>query len=387
MKETGIIGNHDLTLGILGGGQLGKMLCQAASTWDIKTAILDKSKNYPAAKLCHRFVEGDFSRYEDVYAFGKSVDILTIEIENINIEALYALRDEGVHVHPSPEALEIIRDKGRQKEFYLSHGLPVAPCELFSNADEIRQALENKAISIPFVQKARSEGYDGRGVQIVRSAQDLAKLLDVPSLVEPLVDIAVEIAVIAARNSEGMIKTFPPVAMEFHPEANLVEYLSCPAMVGPAIEQEAIQLAQAAIEAFQLSGLLAVEMFLTKNGELLLNEVAPRPHNSGHHTIESCSISQFAQHILAISGMPLVDPVLHTPAVMINLLGAEGHSGLVQYEGLGKCLKKGDVHIHLYGKRETRPFRKMGHVTVLDRFLPGAKEKAKFVKEHLRVVS
>jgi 5-(carboxyamino)imidazole ribonucleotide synthase len=385
MKHLPLFGNHEYTLGILGGGQLGKMLCQAASNWDIKTAVMDKARDFPAAHLCHRFVVGDFSRYEDVYAFGKSVDLLTIEIENINIEALERLESEGVAVHPSPKTLRIVRDKVKQKEFYQEHGLPVTTFRTFENAAEVKRAVDDGSLSLPFVQKSRSEGYDGRGVLIVRTDEDIKNLIDEPCLAEKLVDIAVEIAVIAARNHHGEIRTFPPVAMHFHPEANLVEYLYAPAGLGPAIEQEAIQLAQATIEAFDMTGLLAVEMFLTEDGNILLNEVAPRPHNSGHHTIESCSVSQFSQHILAISGMPLIRPELLSPAVMTNLLGAEDYSGPVQYEGIDQCLQKGNVHIHLYGKKETRPFRKMGHVTVLDRHLPRAIEKAKFVQEHLIV--
>lgn len=385
MKHLPLIGNQEITLGILGGGQLGKMLCLAASNWDIKTAVMDKSRDFPAAHVCNRFVAGDFSRYEDVYAFGKSVDLLTIEIENINIEALERLESEGVAVHPSPQTLRIVRDKAKQKEFYQQHGLPVATYRIFENASEVKHAINDGSLALPFVQKSRSEGYDGRGVLIVRTKDDLDNLIDEPSLIEDHVDIAVEIAVIAARNHDGEIRTFPPVAMHFHSEANLVEYLYAPSGLGPAIEQEAIQLAQATIEAFDMAGLLAVEMFLTENGTILLNEVAPRPHNSGHHTIESCSVSQFSQHILAISGMPLVSPELLSPAVMINLLGKENHSGPVRYEGIGQCLQKGNVHIHLYGKKETRPFRKMGHVTILDRHLPRAVEKAKFVQEHLIV--
>jgi len=377
----------DLTIGICGGGQLGRMLCEAASAWNWKIAILDKNPDDPAASLAHRYVQGDFTRYEDVLAFGQTVDVVTIEIEKVNLDALLELERQGKIVHPSPSALRLIRDKALQKQFFIDEGLPTSPMELFEDTVAIRNAVENGFLPLPFVQKLRSGGYDGRGVQIVRSEDDLAQLLEGPSLVEPLVEIEAEVSVIAARNHSGEIKTFPPVAMAFHPEANLVEYLYCPSGLGPALELEATQIAQATIEAFDVCGLLAVEMFLTTDGSWLINEVAPRPHNSGHHTIECCNISQFQQHLLAICNLPLIDPQLHFPAVMVNVLGEEGYQGPARYIGIEQALRLGSVYVHLYGKQETKPFRKMGHITVANRSINRAIRTANFIKEHIKVIA
>jgi 5-(carboxyamino)imidazole ribonucleotide synthase len=374
-------------IGICGGGQLGKMLCEAASAWDWKTAVLDKSPDDPAARIAWRFVPGDFTNYEDVMRFGKEVDVITIEIEKVNLEALMDLEKMGKIIHPSPSSLAIIRDKAIQKQFFIDQGLPTTPQMLFESRQAILDALREEEISFPFVQKLRSGGYDGRGVSIIRSEDNLDDLLEGLSLVEPLVDIEAEVSVIAARNQNGEIKTFPPVAMAFHPEANLVEYLYCPSGLGPALELEATQIAQAAIEALDLCGLLAVEMFLTTSGDWLINEVAPRPHNSGHHTIECCNISQFQQHLLAICNLPLVDPQLYLPAVMVNLLGEEGHEGPVKYVGIEQALRLGSVYVHLYGKTTTKPFRKMGHITVANRSVNKAIRTANFLKEHIKVIS
>ena len=374
-------------IGICGGGQLGKMLCEAASAWDWKTAVLDQSSDDPAARVAHRFVQGDFTKYEDVMAFGKTVDVLTIEIEKVNLEALIELEKMGKIVHPSPTALAIIRDKALQKQFFIAQGLPTTPQVLFENKDELLAGLQSGSIDIPFVQKVRSGGYDGRGVAIIRQQEDLSLLLEGPCLVEAIVEIEAEVAVIAARNENGEIKTFPPVAMAFHPEANLVEYLYCPSGLGPALELEATQIAQAAIEAFDICGLLAVEMFLTKNCDWLINEVAPRPHNSGHHTIECCNVSQFQQHLLAICNLPLIDPSLQLPAVMVNLLGEEGYEGPVKYIGVEQALRLGSVYVHLYGKKITKPFRKMGHITVANRSISRAIRTANFIKDFIKVIS
>ncbi len=374
-------------IGICGGGQLGKMLCEAASTWDWKTAVLDKSVDFPAGKIAHRFVEGDFTNYDDVLAFGKTVDVLTIEIEKVNLEALIELEKMGKIVHPSPAALAIIRDKALQKQFFIDQGLPTTPQILFDNKEALLKAYHAGEIVIPFVQKVRSGGYDGRGVAIVRKSEDLELLLDGACLVEALVDIETEVSVIASRNTNGEIKTFPPVTMAFHEEANLVEYLYCPSGLGPALELEATQIAQAAIESLEMSGLLAVELFLTTDGDWLINEVAPRPHNSGHHTIECCNVSQFQQHLLAICNLPLIDPQLQLPAVMINLLGEEGYTGPVKYLGIEQALRLGSVYVHLYGKETTKPFRKMGHVTVANRNISSAIKTANFIKDQIKVIA
>lgn len=387
MHVTNPFANPGITIGICGGGQLGKMLCEAASAWDWKTAVLDRSPDDPAARLAHTFVEGDYTNYDDVFRFGQQVDVLTIEIEKVNLEALIDLEKMGKIVHPSPAALAIIRDKGLQKQFFIDEDLPTCPQILFDTREQILEALQTDTISIPFVQKLRSGGYDGHGVSIIRSVEDLTLLLDGASIVEPLIDIEIEVAVIAARNLNGEIKTFPPVAMAFHPEANLVEHLYCPSGLGPALELEATQIAQAAIEALDICGLLAVEMFLTTSGDWLINEVAPRPHNSGHHTIECCNVSQFQQHLLAICNLPLIDPQLLYPGVMVNLLGEEGHEGPVKYIGIEQALRLGSVYVHLYGKKTTKPFRKMGHVTVANRNVNRAIRTANFIKELIKVIS
>ncbi|HSF90078.1 MAG TPA: 5-(carboxyamino)imidazole ribonucleotide synthase [Saprospiraceae bacterium] len=387
MHITNPFANPEKIIGICGGGQLGKMLCEAASAWDWKTAVLDRSPDDPAARLAHKFVQGDFTKYEDVLNFGKEVDVLTIEIEKVNLEALIELEKMGKIVHPSPRGLAIIKDKALQKQFFIDQGLPTVPQELFDTKEDVLKAIESGFLQIPFVQKLRTDGYDGRGVAIIRTEEDLSLLLDGLTLVEPLVEIEAEVAVIAARNINGEIKTFPPVAMAFHPEANLVEYLYCPSGLGPALELEATQIAQAAIEALDICGLLAVEMFLTAEGDWLINEVAPRPHNSGHHTIECCNVSQFQQHLLAICNLPLIDPQLQLPGVMVNLLGEEGFEGPVKYMGVEQALRLGSVYVHLYGKKTTKPFRKMGHITVANRSVSQAIRTANFLKDHIKVIS
>ncbi len=375
-------------IGILGGGQLGKMLCQAASSWDFKTCVLDASSDYPAGSVCAEFTVGNFKDYDDVLAFGRDKSVIAIEIEHVNTDALLALEREGKTVHPRPAALKIIQDKGLQKQFYAEQGIPTAAFELFDSEAELLSALESGRWTLPVVQKSRTAGYDGKGVAVLRTPADLQeKLLKGPCLLEPLVDIAAEIAVIAARNASDEVRVFPPVEMDFHPEANLVEWLICPARISPLVSAQAEALAEQVIRAFDIGGLLAVEMFLSTDGTLLVNEVAPRPHNSGHHTIDSAVTNQYQQHLRAICDLPLGDTRQIAPAaVMVNLLGAPGHTGPVLYEGVGDCLALESVYIHLYGKTHTTPFRKMGHVTVVADTLEKAIEKAKFVQRTLKVV-
>lgn len=375
-------------IGILGGGQLGKMLCLAAADWDLKTGVLDASADFPAGPYCTEFTAGDFNRYEDVLAFGRDKAVITIEIEHVDTEALRELERQGKIVHPRPDALEVIKDKGRQKEFYRQNHIPTAPFELFDDEKQLLAALETGRWALPLVQKTRTAGYDGRGVAILRDQADLeSKLLRGPCLAEALVPVQTELAVIAARNARDEVAVFPAVEMDFHPEANLVEWLICPARVSTLVVAQAEALAERVIRAFDLCGLLAVELFLTPAGELLVNEVAPRPHNSGHHTIDSAATSQFQQHLRAICNLPLGPTEQKTAAVMLNLLGAPGHQGPVYYEGLAECLALAGVHVHLYGKNETKPFRKMGHVTVTADTIDAAIRKARFVKEHLHVIS
>lgn len=375
-------------IGILGGGQLGKMLCLAAADWDLKTFVLDASPDYPAGPVCTGFTQGDFNNFDDVLAFGKDKDILTIEIEHVNTDALRELERLGKTVHPAPRALEIIKDKGFQKEFYRENGIPTAHYELFDNENLLKEAVAAGRWTLPFVQKSRTAGYDGRGVAILRTAEDLVqKILPGPCLAEVLAPIRTEIAVVAARNANDEVTVFPPVEMDFHPEANLVEFLLCPARISPLVAAEAEALAETVIRTFDVCGLLAVEMFLTTDGQLLVNEVAPRPHNSGHHTIDSAPTSQFQQHLRAICNLPLGATVQQSPAVMLNLLGEPGHKGPVRYEGMEQCLALDGVHIHLYGKAMTSPFRKMGHVTVTGQTAEAAIEKAQFVKNTLKAVA
>ena len=377
----------DKKLGILGGGQLGKMLCLEAARLDIKLHILDKDNTFPAAKLCHEFVEGDFTNYDDVLAFGMKMDIITIEIERVNIEALKELERRGKIIYPEPKALEIIQDKGIQKDFYKERGIATSNYQHFENKAAIAAAVINQSLATPFVQKACKEGYDGKGVQVIKSPADLDKLMDVKSIVEDLVDIDKEIAVIVARNPSGDIKSFPVVEMEFHPTANLGEYLCCPASVSEAVEAEAQKLAREVIMAFDLHGLLAIEMFLTKSGELLINEVAPRPHNSGHHTLDAAYTSQFEQHLRSVLDLPLGDTSNITASVMVNLLGEEQFDGPVYYEGLDKAMNVPGAHILLYGKTETRPNRKMGHATVLAENVDIARSNANQLKQLLNIKS
>jgi 5-(carboxyamino)imidazole ribonucleotide synthase len=375
-------------IGILGGGQLGKMLCLAAAKLDIKTYILDRSKDFPAGPHCFGFEEGNFNDYADVLRFGMDKDVITIEIEHVNTDALRELERLGKKVYPSPAALDIIKDKGLQKQFFVENGIPTTHFEVFQDENALRAAVQKGRWKIPFVQKSRTAGYDGRGVSLIRNQVDLAlKLLPGLCIAEAMAPINKEIAVIAARNEAGEIRVFPAVEMDFHPEANLVEFLICPARISPLAAAKAEALAEQVANAFGTCGLLAVEMFLDSDGNILVNEVAPRPHNSGHHSIETTITSQYEQHLRAICGLPLGDTAQILPAVMLNLLGEEGHKGPVRYEGIEACLAMPGVYVHLYGKAQTSPFRKMGHVTVSAADIEEALGKAKFVKENLKVVT
>jgi 5-(carboxyamino)imidazole ribonucleotide synthase len=373
----------DFRLGILGGGQLGKMLIQQAQNYDLKISVLDPSADAPCAGIAHHFVQGRFDDFDTVYAFGKEVDLLTIEIEHVNLDALEKLASEGVSVYPSPSVLRVVQDKGLQKQFYRIHGIDTAPFVLVENVDEIKEHRSD----FPFMQKLRKGGYDGRGVQALRTDEDMYAAMPGPSVLEKFVDFEKEISVIVARNTKGEIRTFPAVDMLFNAEANLVEHLFSPASLTPELEQKASDLAVKVAKALDLTGILAVEMFVTKNGNLLVNEVAPRPHNSGHQTIEGNVNSQYEQHLRAILGLPLGDTAVVRPTVMVNLLGEKGFSGPVKYDGLEEVLSWPGVYVHLYGKTETRPFRKMGHVTIAAQTLDQAKELAKKVAKTLKVIS
>lgn len=374
-------------LGILGGGQLGKMLSMAAGPWHYPIHMLDESVNFPAGPYSMGFTEGSFKDYEAVLAFGRQMDVVSIEIEHVNTEALEQLEKEGITVHPAPRALKIIKDKGLQKQFYTKHKIPTSAYQLFDTEEELRAAIQRGKLAFPFVQKSRTAGYDGKGVALIKDAEALNKLLPGPSLIEELVDIEKELSVVAARNESGEVATFPLVEMEFNEKANLVEFLLCPARVAEEVAKEADQLARKVIEAFDICGLLAVELFWTKSGDIMVNEVAPRPHNSGHHTIESCLTSQFQQHLRGVLNLPLGSTQATSPAVMLNLLGEAGHTGPAHYQGFEDCLAIDGVYIHLYGKEITKPFRKMGHITILGNSAEEAIAKAMKVKGLLKVIS
>lgn len=377
----------DLKLGIIAGGQLGKMLIQEASKWNIHTYVLDQDKDCPAGSIASHFILGSHMNFNDVYAFGKMVDVLTFELENVNVEALKKLKSEGLRVVPDPEVLEMVQDKGLQKEFYTKNGIPTSRYKIYNGKDEIVQALNDGEISFPFVQKVRKGGYDGRGVAVVHDEADLANLLAGPSIVEDKVDIVKEISVIVARNRKGEVKCFPVVEMLFDPKANLVDKLICPSSVTVEQSEKAIAIASEIAELLNMEGLLAVELFINSEGEVVVNEVAPRPHNSGHHTIESIITSQFEQHLRAILNLPLGSTKLKLPSVMINILGEEGYEGPVLYEGLTESMAIEGVKIHLYGKKVTKPHRKMGHVTILSNSLECALKKAEKVKQLIKVKS
>lgn len=374
-----------LKMGVIAGGQLGKMLIQEASRWDITSYVLDPDEACSARGVASVYVKGDFRDFDDVYNFGKQVDILTYELENINIEALQKLKSEGLTILPDPDTLELIQDKGRQKEFYAKHDLPTSSFTCYENEREIQEAITNGQLTYPFVQKLRQGGYDGQGVSLIKSSED--RLLPGASMCEKMVEIDKEIAVIAARNSAGDVRCFPAVEMTFNETTNLVEDLFCPANITEEQSDEAEALAVKIIESFEMVGLLAVEFFIDKEGQIIINEVAPRPHNSGHHTIDAIVTSQLKQLLRAILGLPLGSTEILKNSVMINLLGEPGYEGQVYYEGFAECMAIEGVKIHLYGKKQTRPFRKMGHVTILADTMQDAMRKAEKVKNILKVKS
>jgi 5-(carboxyamino)imidazole ribonucleotide synthase len=318
-----------------------------------------------------------------VYDFGKKCDVVSIEIENVNVDALTKLEKEGVKVFPQPAALKTIQDKGLQKLFYQKNNINTSEFFLIENKNEISLFADK----FPVVQKLRKGGYDGKGVQILKNVNDLDKAFDAPSVLERLVNIKKEISVIAARAQDGSVTAYPPVEMEFNPEANLVEFLFSPADISKEVEKHAMQLAKDIIAKLDMVGILAVEMFVTPDNEVVVNEVAPRPHNSGHQTIEGNETSQYDQLLRCLIGMPLGNTDITIPSVMVNLLGEKGYVGAAKYDGIEKVMATAGVNIHLYGKSDTKPFRKMGHVTIVDKDLSKAKEKARFVKDTLKIIA
>lgn len=378
----------DFTLGILGGGQLGKMLLQETRRYDIRTRVMDASPEAPCRIGCNEFVNKDITDYHSVMQFGESCDVLTIEIENVNVKALQALSEQGIAVYPQPAALHIIGNKVRQKQFYAQHHIPTADFKAVQSRQEVKELLKQEGWTLPLVWKAATGGYDGRGVQMLKTPADLESLPEnAAGLVEQKIDFKTELAAVVARSSTGEVKVFPTVEMDFHPTANLVEFVFSPSTIDPALEKQARDLAAGVAEKLHITGLLAVEMFLDNNDNLLVNEVAPRVHNSGHLTIEGNTTSQFDQHLRAILGLPLGDVEIIRPAVMVNLVGDAQHSGPVWYAGMEKILGLKGVSPHIYGKAVTRPFRKMGHVTITAPTLAEARNTAKTVKESVIVKS
>jgi 5-(carboxyamino)imidazole ribonucleotide synthase len=377
----------NLKLGIIAGGQLGKMLIQEASKWDLVTYVLDNDENCPAKSIASFYIKGSNIDFDSVYQFGKMVDILTFEIENVNIEALKKLKSEGLRIAPDPDILKLIQDKGLQKEFYKNNGIPTSAFKIYESKATILNGIDKGEINLPFVQKLTKGGYDGHGVTVVNSKNDLTKLLSGVSVIEEKVEIEKEISVIVARNRKGEIKSFPVVEMYFDPIANLVDELICPALITVEQSEKAVNLASEIIELLNMEGLLAVEFFIDSKGEVIVNEVAPRPHNSGHHTIESIITSQFEQHLRAVLNLPLGSTKIKLPSVMINILGADGYEGPVIYEGLSESLAIDGVKIHLYGKKITKPNRKMGHVTIMSSSINCALKKAEKVKQLISVKS
>jgi len=369
-------------VGILGGGQLGRMLIQSGIDWNITFSVLDPDPSAPCQSLCE-FKVGKLTDYETVIKFGESCDLITIEIENVNVEALKELKRRGKKIFPQPEIIELVQDKRTQKNFYKNNNIPTADFLLVENRKEV---IDRKSF-LPAVNKLGREGYDGRGVQVLRTMSDLEKAFDAPGLMEKLIDFETEISVIVARNENGDTQSFPSVEMVFHPEANLVEYLFSPASIKESVANEAERIAKKIITDLNMVGLLAVEMFVTKDQKVLVNEIAPRPHNSGHQTIEANITSQYQQHLRAILNLPLGDTSVVQPSAMVNLLGEEGYSGQAKYNGLEEVLKLNGVYVHLYGKKLTKPFRKMGHVTIVDSDVENLKKKANFVKQTLKITA
>ncbi|MCR4030832.1 MULTISPECIES: 5-(carboxyamino)imidazole ribonucleotide synthase [Flavobacterium] len=379
--------SSDFKLGILGGGQLGKMLLFDTRKFDIQTYVLDPSDEAPSKIACNKFFQGDLMDYDTVYNFGKQVDVLTFEIELVNLEALTQLENEGVKVYPSPKTLKGIQNKGTQKDFYTDSNIPTASYLRFENPAQLQKSVGNNEITIPFVWKCTEFGYDGNGVKVIRQISDLDNLPNVECIAETMVPFKNELAVIVVRNPSGEIKTYPVVEMEFHPEANQVEYVICPARIDEKVAEKARAIALNVSEKFNHVGLLAVEMFQTNEDEILVNEVAPRPHNSGHYSIEASYTSQFENHLRAILDLPLGNTDSKVAGIMVNLVGAEGYSGNVVYENIETILGWDGVTPHIYGKKQTRPFRKMGHVTIVNENMQEARRIAQEVKNTIRVIS
>ena len=379
--------SSDFKLGILGGGQLGKMMLYETRKYDIQTLVLDPSTEAPCRISCNKFQQGDLMDYDTVLNFGRNADVVTFEIEGVNIDALRQLEAEGIKTYPTAGTLEKIQNKAVQKKFYIENNLPTADFKVFKNLEALKQAVNDEILKIPFVWKSATGGYDGKGVSVIKKQEDLNGLEAGECIAEDLIPFKNELAVIVARNPSGEMKTYPVVEMEFHPTANQVEYVICPARIEDSVADKARKVAEQVSSAFQHVGLLAVEMFQTEDDQILINEVAPRPHNSGHYSIEASYTNQFEQQIRAILDLPLGNTDSKVGGIMVNLVGSEDHEGEVVYQNIEEILKMEGVSPHIYGKKVTRPFRKMGHVTIVNKDLAQARKIAEKVKNSIKVIS
>ena len=373
-------------VGIIGGGQLGKMLLTECNKMNIKTSVLDSSENSPCKNLTDKFVCGDFTDFTSVYNFGKDCDVITFEIEHINVDALERLENEGKRVFHKSKTLRIIQDKNLQKSFFRDNKIPTSEFKYYNSIDELKESINNNEIEFPCIWKKTKFGYDGFGVKILNNINDLSGLPESEMIIEEMVSFEKELSVIVTRNVSGKVSCFNTVEMEFNKRSNQVEFVISPANISNSVNIRAKELAIKLSESLDCVGVLAVEMFLV-NGEILVNEIAPRPHNSGHFSIEACSCSQYQQHIRAILDLDLGESNHKGSAVMLNLVGDENYYGKVFYENLDLVFKTNSANLHIYGKEETRPNRKMGHVTIICNKFEDAYEKAKFLKDNIKIKS
>jgi 5-(carboxyamino)imidazole ribonucleotide synthase len=368
-------------LGILGGGQLGKMILDVSNRWGLKVFVLDSNIECPSSKLCSKFFVGDLMDYDSVVQFGENVDLITIEIENVNVEALKFLESKGKKVFPQPRVIEIIQDKSKQKEFYINNGIPTSSFRSCNGIEELKDLISKGEISYPFIWKASKMGYDGYGVNKIFDNKGLENLSDCHCIVEELISIKKELSVMVALRESGEILNYPVVEMEFNKDSNQVEYILSPAQISQELKIKAEKLANNIAEKFKICGIIAVEMFLTNEDEILINEVAPRPHNSYHFSIEGSYTSQFEQFLRAILDLPLGSTKILQNSVMVNLVGEENSKGIVEYKNFDQIIGIEGVNPHIYGKFETRPNRKMGHITIINEDIDLAKRIAKEIKE------
>jgi len=376
----------DKKLGIIGGGQLGKMLLAECNKMSITTYVIDSSERSPCKNLCSQFYFGDLNDYDTILNFGRECDIITFEIEHINVDALDELEKMGKDVYPRPSTLRIIQDKNQQKRFFKNNNIPTSDFKYFKCLEDLAIAIDKNEINFPCVWKKTKFGYDGFGVKVLKSPVDIETLPDSEMIIEEFIPFDKELSVIVARNPSGEVKCYKTVEMEFNKDSNQVEYVISPANISDQIDKKAQDLAIKLSNSLDSIGILAVEMFLTNNS-ILVNELAPRPHNSGHFSIEACQSSQFQQHIRAVFNLKLGETNHLGSAIMLNIVGSEGYSGKVYYENLDHVFKSKFSNLHLYGKEETRPNRKMGHVTIICDKFEDSYEKAKFLKETIKVKS